>query len=181
MTIKELIEFTSKSERTIRNWIKKADIVRYAETAQRIEIDYTIDEVEEILKAGSMSKDAVNILMQNARQEIVVTPAQNNDVMGMFKLMMDQQQTFMVSILGEIKNIAKPQTQLMSPKEDYFSLVAYCSLHKIQTNRSELAIHGRKLREIANSLELEIKKIPDERWGKVNSYPVEVLDEYFSI
>ena len=35
MTIKELIEFTNKSERTVRTWVKKANIVRYAETAQR--------------------------------------------------------------------------------------------------------------------------------------------------
>lgn len=29
--------------------------------------DFTIDEVEAILRAGSMSRDAVSILMENAR------------------------------------------------------------------------------------------------------------------
>ena len=40
MTIKELVEFTGKTERTIRNWIKKAgtslDVIPYEEIAQGI-------------------------------------------------------------------------------------------------------------------------------------------------
>lgn len=65
MTIKELVKFTGKTERTIRNWIAKAgdnlDIVPYEEISQGIPHDYSILEVENILKSGSMSKDAVKI------------------------------------------------------------------------------------------------------------------------
>ena len=184
MTIKELIEFTNKSERTVRTWVKKANIVRYAETAQRIEIDYTIDEVEQILKAGSMSKDAVSILMQNATRSALIPEVNNGsmEIMSMFKMMMEQNQLFMTTILGEIKNLSKPnQLQIEAPKEDYFSLLAYCSLHHIKTNRSELAMHGRTLRKMALNLGLELKKIPDERYGEVNSYPIEILEDYFSV
>ena len=41
--------------------------------------------------------------------------------------------------------------------------------------------NGRELRKMAISKSLELKKIPDERWGEVNSYPVEILTEYFAV
>jgi len=121
MTIKELIEFTGKSERTVRNWIKKANIVRYAETAQRIEIDYTIDEVEEILKAGSMSKDAVYILMQNARQAENKNPLPIIDSNGFnMKLFADMMAVSMATALKPLydrleKIEGNPTNQLTLP------------------------------------------------------------------
>jgi anionic cell wall polymer biosynthesis LytR-Cps2A-Psr (LCP) family protein len=97
--------------------------------------------------------------------------------------MQEQQQQFMTAVLGEIKNISKVsnQLQITAPKEDYFSLLAYCSLHNIKTNRSELALHGKELRKLTLDKNMDLKKIPDERWGSVNSYPVEVLNEYFAV
>ena len=75
MTVKELASFTGKTERTIRNWIAKSSekISGLSEKISNAEktkkpADFTIDEVEEILLNSSMSKDAVSILMENARQ-----------------------------------------------------------------------------------------------------------------
>lgn len=75
MTVKELARFTGKTERTIRNWIAKSSekISSLSEKISNAEktkkpADFTIDEVEQILLNSSMSKDAVSILMQNARQ-----------------------------------------------------------------------------------------------------------------
>ena len=77
MTIQELVSFTGKSERCVRGWISKAGIkTPYAEIAQGIRHGYTIDEVEAILGASSMSRDAVSILMQNARDGIAGNGAQ---------------------------------------------------------------------------------------------------------
>ena len=113
MTIKELIGFTGKSERTIRRWIKKANIVRYAETAQRIEIDYTIEEVELILNAGSMSKDAVTILMQNARQPKELSVTGDNILMQFMVKMQDQNQQFMNSVLNRLERLETKEPKLL--------------------------------------------------------------------
>jgi len=89
MTFKELVEFTGNTERTIRNWIKKSDLEGYEKTAQGYAIDYSIGEVEEILRNGSMSKDAVTILMQNARQKTTEITTNNSGFnMQMFADMM---------------------------------------------------------------------------------------------
>lgn len=83
-------------------------------------------------------------------------------------------------MVNELKQISQPA--LPAPiKEDYFSLVAYFQRNGLTANRSELAMHGRELKKIARAKGLEVKKIPDERWGTVNSYPVEILDEYFAV
>lgn len=97
MTFKELVDFTGKTERTVRNWIKKADLQGCEKNAQGYAIDYNIDDIEKILNAGSMSRDAVIILMGNARRNIdnnsskdlqVVVDSNNNFNMKMFADMM---------------------------------------------------------------------------------------------
>lgn len=76
MTIKELADFTGKDERTIRRWIQKASdrmssLTEKTREAHRTKcpMSLTVDEVEAILNAGSLSKDAVSILMDNARNK----------------------------------------------------------------------------------------------------------------
>lgn len=76
MTVKELSEFTGKTERTVRSWISNAGDkikpVPYETISQGIPHQYSIDDVETILNSGSMSKDAVRILMENARREVSI-------------------------------------------------------------------------------------------------------------
>lgn len=74
MTIKELAKFTGKTERTVQMWVKKTG-EKISSVGEKISsaghgkvVDYSVDEVEQILLNSSMSKDAVSILMQNARQ-----------------------------------------------------------------------------------------------------------------
>lgn len=189
MTIKELAEFTGKTERTIRNWLSKADDVKpvpHEIISQGIPHDYSIDEIESILNAGSMSKDAVRILMENARKPVASLEVQTapNQMDVLFAFMERQQQVnqqFMTAVLSELKGFRNQPLQIEQPKQDYYSLIAYCSLNKIKTNSSELRKMGMDLRKLAKANDKELHKIPDERYGQVNSYPVEILDEYFSV
>lgn len=82
-----------------------------------------------------------------------------------------------------VDRLDKLSTQKALPepvKQDSYSLVAYCKINQITVNQSELAVHGMALRKIANREGIKLNKIPDERWGFVNSYPVKILDEYFA-
>ena len=76
MTVKEIALFTGKTEKTIQRWVKKASD-KMSSVADKMSsaghgktVHYDIDEVEAILTAGSMSKDAVSILMENARKNL---------------------------------------------------------------------------------------------------------------
>lgn len=85
MTVNEIAVFLKKNETTVTRWIKKA-IMQNAELKLQnagfgeYGHDYSIEEVEVILNASSMSRDAVSILMQNARSKSTSTEvSQNND------------------------------------------------------------------------------------------------------
>lgn len=79
MTIKEIASFTGKDERTIQRWVENAKNKTTSDKMSSISdkmslssplypSDFTLNEVEEILRAGSLSDDAVSILMDNARK-----------------------------------------------------------------------------------------------------------------
>lgn len=70
MTVNELAFFCGKNKSTVTRWIAKCNesLRNKLQNATKVNpADYTIDEVEAILNASSMSRDAVSILMQNAR------------------------------------------------------------------------------------------------------------------
>lgn len=78
MTVKELADFTGKNVTTVTRWIKKAQMhnadtqMQYA-LVKGHEKDFSVDEIEFILQHSSMSKDAISILMENARHDKVPT------------------------------------------------------------------------------------------------------------
>ena len=172
MTVKELANVAGVSTDTIRREISKTFPTA---VKKGVKTDLTNDQ-SKIIMSHVKKRNMVSVPTQNAD-----VPTQNADVMGMFKLMMEQQQTFMVAMLGEIKNISKPQLQLDQPKQDYFSLVAFCNLKGIKVTHSEAIMHGKYLKKLCSEQNKETRTVPDERWGKVNSYPIEVLEEYFTV
>lgn len=61
------------------------------------------------------------------------------------------------------------------------TVVAYVSRNKIPLDISKYGSMGKKASSICKQRGLVINKIHDVRWGNVNVYPDEVLDEIFSI
>ena len=69
---------------------------------------------------------------------------------------------------------AKEQT-----RPDYFSIVGYCTLHKISIDLINASAAGKAATKICRERNLQIGKVTDPRFGQVNLYPAEVLDEIF--
>lgn len=63
---------------------------------------------------------------------------------------------------------------------DYFTIMAYSSIHGGSLNISEAKIRGANASRISRQNDKPIIKVPDERFGKVNSYHVSVLEKTFS-
>ncbi len=123
MTVKEIAKFTKKSETTIQRWLKKAackmqSVADKMQSAGHGKItDYTIDEVEAILQSGSMSKDAVSILMENARSTRLSAPVQS-DQNGAILQILQQQQQMMAILMSKVLGVtvSKKET-LPAPKK----------------------------------------------------------------
>jgi hypothetical protein len=139
-------------------------------------------------KATVFTKDQCFDIMANVRKKNMVgstnlpvqnenVPMQNAEVIAQAVAM--AMQSVMVPMMREL--ISSNRLALPEPvQEDSYSLVGYCAVKGMKINRSELALHGKELKKIASRRGIELKKIPDERWGFVNSYPVKILDEYFA-
>ena len=185
MTIKEIAELSARTERTVRRWINKACItsdemsVKMSDAMKiNIAADFTLEETENILRVSTVPKVVVDVLMQNARREVEQSPAAvDYEVIG--KMIGMAVQAAMMPVVKQLENINRPQ--IAAPDEDYYSLLAYTNIKQIKLNRSELAVHGRALRKMSQEKNLSIHKIPDERYGQVNSYPVVILNEYFEV
>ncbi len=191
MTVKELAKLTARTERTVRRWIQKVELSSDTMAAKmsdaqktNIPADFTLEETGGILRASTVPKVVVNNLMESARTpvqslEVKTDPNQMDVLFAFMERQQQVNQEFMKTVLVELKGINKP-LQIEQPKQDYYSLVAYCSLNKIKTVSSELRKMGMDLRKMSKDSGKELHKIPDERYGQVNSYPLEILEEYFS-
>lgn len=168
MTIKELSDVAGVSISTIR----RTGIKLFPERHKQGKTTY-------------YKKDQCVKIIEEVRKKNIIEPVQNEQV-----LVQNEQVNYKIlaEVIGSsIKAALEPviqrldQKQLPAIKEDRYSLVAYCQLNEIQVNRSELAKHGMTLKRMAKEKGLTITKIPDERWGQVNSYPIDLLEEYFEI
>ena len=74
MTVKELSDFTGKTERAVRNWVKKASekssVIKEKSSvsSSTYPANYSIDEVEHILSCSNLGVNATCIVMANARE-----------------------------------------------------------------------------------------------------------------
>jgi len=65
-------------------------------------------------------------------------------------------------------------------RPDYFTIIAYCSAHEIKISLEEAKLNGARASQISRQRDIAIIKVPDERFGKVNSYHESVLDQVFA-
>jgi hypothetical protein len=65
----------------------------------------------------------------------------------------------------------------------WVTMAGYCNMRKLKLNTKERGTHGRVvadcLRGFGYTKELEDRKVPNERFGYSNLYPVAFLDAYF--
>jgi len=62
----------------------------------------------------------------------------------------------------------------------YMTIMGYARLRKFRLSLAEARQYGQELRTKARELKITLGKVPDERWGTVNSYPLDLLEELFA-
>ena len=66
-------------------------------------------------------------------------------------------------------------------KQDYYSIKGYSALKKIKLTFSEAKSIGKKSSKLSRQKGIEIRKVPDEQYGEVNSYHIEILEKVFEL
>ncbi len=162
MTVKELASFTGKNKSTICRWIAKTQIdsitsaLHYA--TQYSPANYGLDEVQSILESGSMSKDAVRILMENARNQNIPATLESTSDPSLIVIanLIESQQKFMAAVMAELKGmnqnpIKKDEIKLISAP----AMAPRAELNKL-INKYAIDSFGGDRREAWNALYQDI-------------------------
>jgi possible bacteriophage antirepressor len=118
--------------------------------------------LKEIRKTGSYSKP--------------LTPAEQ--LLAQAKLMVDMENR--LNILE--KNNARLENNLRRTiTSDYFTVIGYANFRGINANAYNSSVIGRKASKICKDCGLAIGKVIDSKYGTINTYPLDVLDEIFEL
>ena len=118
--------------------------------------------LKEIRKTGSYSKP--------------LTPAEQ--LLAQAKLMVDMENR--LNILE--KNNARLENNLRRTiTSDYFTVIGYANFRGINANSYNSSVIGRKASKICKDCGLAIGKVIDSKYGTINTYPLDVLDEIFEL
>jgi hypothetical protein len=115
-----------------------------------------------------MTSQVINLLTNNLMQ---LTAIHQQHGMQLHSVMSDVSEQKQRTEVLEIKFDA------LSGASDYSTVRGYCNLNRIKVSERDANSLGRQAAKICRLKGYRIGKVPDERHGKVNSYPIEVLDE----
>ena len=176
MTIKEIMAITGLSKQTIINKIKEKYPIKieHGKTTK-------LNQEESIIVVNELKVEVSKNLTVQSKDLTVEkdkTIIVNNELKEMFVIFM-KQQTETNKILLSLVQQNNPKIEM---KQDYFSILGYMRFRGIDEARfSEMICYGKEASKISREMGKEIRKIPDERFGIVNSYHISVLEILFEI
>jgi hypothetical protein len=90
-----------------------------------------------------------------------------------------EQDAHATRIAASEKQIAalERQTEAMGATHDWFTALGWVSLQKLQIPIERIKELGKKASQLCHSRRIEMGRVADPRFGKVNSYPKEILAE----
>ena len=105
-----------------------------------------------------------------------LTPAEQ--LLAQAKLMVDMENR--LNILE--KNNSRLENNLRRTiTSDYFTVIGYANFRGINANEYNSSVIGRKASKICKDCGLAIGKVIDSKYGTINTYPLDVLDEIFEL
>lgn len=105
-----------------------------------------------------------------------LTPAEQ--LLAQAKVMVDMENR--LNILE--KNTARLENNLRRTiTSDYFTVIGYANFRGINANTYNSSVIGRKASKICKDCGLAIGKVIDSKYGTINTYPLDVLDEIFAL
>jgi prophage antirepressor-like protein len=112
-----------------------------------------------IRKTGqySVQKTPVEMLLESAR-------------------LLVEQERRQLALEARVEEVEARQTQSTEGPCEYYSVVAFCKLHKIRCDIQLAAKIGRKASAISSALGASTGSVPDSRFVRVKTYHIEVLE-----
>lgn len=139
--------------------------VDYINAFNNMEAELKSQQTKQLSAAESLLQ-SVQLLVAHERQLSLLETQQKN-MQGAINTLYDE-------VYG-----MKFQTDLMRQKLnneiERYTVIGYCSLHKIDITRKEAAIIGGACARMCQKENIATESIADPRFGKVNTYPSEII------
>jgi len=191
MTIKQIAEICQVAERTIRDWVAKASAksadlsVKSAEVKTGVGYKFTLPETLAIIRAGGRSTLA-DLLQENAQRS---QPAITDTIRELIPVITATVTAAMTPLIQKLQTLGPPtryrQATLAlpaaTPGSEYYTIKAYGSMHGVRVNNTSAVMLGREASRLSRERNIEIRKVPHEEWGEINSYHISVLKEVFTV
>lgn len=166
------IEF-SKSQIVIQEFIPNSvkEIILFSESGYLMLVKTFTDDLSwkvqrELVKGYFIAKEMVRPL----------TPAEQ--LLAQAQLMVNMENR--LNILE--KNNARLENNLRRTiTNEYFTVIGYANFRGINANTYNSSVIGRKASKICKDCGLAIGKVIDSKYGTINTYPLDVLDEIFAL
>ena len=115
-----------------------------------------------------MNSQVINLLTNNLIQLTAILQQYGMQLHSVISDMTEQKQR---------TEVLEKKFDALSGASDYCTVRGYCNLNRIKVSERDANRLGRQAKKICDQKGYPIGKVQDERHGKVNSYPIEVLDE----
>jgi len=184
MTVKEIAEAVGKTDRAVRGWARRV-AENNSVMAEKISVststypaDYTFDETCAIIEQG-MGKNAAGVYRAAAKPVEQVTGSEAR---------IDRLESMVEKLVMAVTQIPAQMAQMqgnapqLEYKQDYYTIKGYANkIGMTSLAFSDAMKLGKEAASISRADGYDIRKADDERFGVVNSYHVDVLDQVFQL
>ena len=141
--------------------------IKYIEAFNKMESELKSQQTKQLSAAESLLQ-SVQLLVAHERQIEILEHNQKN-MQGAIHTLFDE-------VYG-MKFEADLMKQKLNNEIERYTVIGYCSLHKIDITRKEAAIIGGACARMCKKRKIFVESIADPRFGKVNTYPSELIAE----
>ena len=145
-----------------RKWITSEVVPSIRKTGS-----YSVEQPKQLSAAESLLQ-SVQLLVAHEK-EIKALKEQNENILKLNEVLTGQ----MFDVSAEIDNI----NSKLNNEIDRYTVIGYCSAHNIPMTRKEAAIIGGTCSRMCKKRNIPLESIADPRFGKVNTYPSELIAE----
>lgn len=148
-------------------------------TGGRPSIDYalTLDTAKHwsMMQRNERGMQARNYFIEIEKR--ATKPMSQLDILAQSVQILQAQEKRITEVEDRVKVIEAKTTT----RPNYFTIVGYATLHKMQCGLHLACRLGKKAATLCKNRGIEMEEIPDPRFGKVRTYPEEVLKEVFEM
>jgi len=177
MTVKDICIVTGLSETTVKDKIREfypERCIKGRKISLTQEQAYKV--VEDLRKKGFISKGDENRQVETKGDE-----NRQVDSAQAIALIAQSFTKAMESVIARLDRIEQKQPLQIEMEQNYYSILAYCRKNDIKFTFSEAVNYGKCAVKKSKEMGYEIKRVPDERFGFVGSYHINVLREVFAL